>query len=325
MLRIMKPKSPVKFDTQEAYNLWEILRSRYYAIEQIQILENYIHDMDFNFMIQNGLYKPYQKQINQLEELINKHEITLSRRQPRSSRMPVNTEAFQDSFIAEMILNLLQENISMHIRAIRTSLTSDDIRKMFVNYLRDEMKAYDKAVKYLKLKGWKCIPPAYSITPEGTREELDASEAFHLWNHLCYRYDSLEFTQIFKTYTHDPDFASILLAALITILSEQIEVLEKEMDHFGLPMPDRPPKNAKLMMNTEILDDEFMYREIFTGMQFMLELHSTAFKQTSTNDRLRKIFLKFLWREIDLTDTWIKYGRAKGWLRPVPKYKIFNA
>ena len=57
-------------------------------------------------------------------------------------------------------------------------------------------------------------------------------------------------------------------------------------------------------------------------MQFMLELHASAIKQNSTNDRLRKIYSGFLWEELTLVDKWVKYGNAKGWLRPIPKYKI---
>ena len=62
--------------------------------------------------------------------------------------------------------------------------------------------------------------------------------------------------------------------------------------------------------------------QIFTGMQFMLELHAVALKQNFTNDRLRKIYIDFLWEEISTVDTWIKYGKAKGWLRPVPAYQM---
>jgi len=32
---------------QEAYNLWDLLNSKYFAIEQIQIAENFAHDPDF--------------------------------------------------------------------------------------------------------------------------------------------------------------------------------------------------------------------------------------------------------------------------------------
>jgi hypothetical protein len=72
----------------------------------------------------------------------------------------------------------------------------------------------------------------------------------------------------------------------------------------------------------EVFEDELMYRQIFTGMQFMLELHAAALKQNFTNDRLRTIYNDFLWEEVSIVDAWIKYGKAKGWLRPVPAYQI---
>lgn len=68
--------------------------------------------------------------------------------------------------------------------------------------------------------------------------------------------------------------------------------------------------------------DNEMFRDVFTGMQFMLELHATALRQNTTNDRLRKIYIQLLHEELLGVDTWIKYGKAKGWLRPVPLYKV---
>jgi hypothetical protein len=40
-------------------------------------------------------------------------------------------------------------------------------------------------------------------------------------------------------------------------------------------------------------DDELIFRDIFTGMQFIMELHSTALKQNTTNDKLRNMYWKF--------------------------------
>jgi len=93
------------------------------------------------------------------------------------------------------------------------------------------------------------------------------------------------------------------------------------MDHFGLPLMPRSPKSAKSVQNADVLEDELMFRQILTGMQFMITLHSTALKQCTTNDRLRAIYNKFLWEELDVLSSFIMYGKVKGWLRPAPMYK----
>lgn len=39
-----------KVNTQEAYTLWDMLSTRYTAVEQIQIFTNVIHDKDFKVL-----------------------------------------------------------------------------------------------------------------------------------------------------------------------------------------------------------------------------------------------------------------------------------
>lgn len=314
-------KTQQQLDAQEAYNLWDMLQSRYGTLEQIQIFQNFIHDIDFSTLVKITLYTVFEDQINELEKEMSNYGVSLPNRPPKTVRIPTNIEAVEDRFIAGIFLTVLQENVSMHLRAIRASLTNDSVRRLFIKYLRDELGLYDKAIKYFKLKGWVGTPPIYPQSPPGTQEKIDTGEAFHLWDHLSSRYDSLQITQIYRNFAHDPDFATVLLVGLMLVLEKQVNILEKEMDHFGLPLPPRPPKTAVTVQNKDVLTDELMFRQVFTGMQFMLELHSSAIKQNATNDRMRKIYSDFLWEELTLIDAWIKYGNAKGWLRPTPRYK----
>ena len=60
-------------------------------------------------------------------------------------------------------------------------------------------------IKFNKLKGWITKPPIYPESPMGIQENLDATEAFHLWDHLSARYDALEITQLFQNYTMTPN------------------------------------------------------------------------------------------------------------------------
>lgn len=304
---------------QEAFNLWDMLQTRYATVETIQIFQNFIHDTDFKTLAAITLNTVFEDQINELEGVMNSIGLGLPRRPPITVRTPGNTEAIEDRYVAGLFTTMLQENIGMHLRAIRTTLTNDSIRKMTIKFLRDEMGVYDKTLKYFKLKGWMGNPPIYPQHPSGTQERLDTGEAYHLWDHLSSRYDSIEITQIYQSFAHDPDFKILLLLGLADVLKKQVKILEKEMDHFGLPLIQRPPKTAQITgAKPEVFEDELMFRQVFTGMQFMLELHSSALKQNLTNDRLRKIYNDFLWEELSIVDSWIKYGNTKGWLRPVP-------
>jgi len=314
-------KQPPPLDNLETYNLWDMLQTRYGTVEQVKLFQNYVHDKDFKFLLTQNILKLFQKQINELETLMETYQISMPRRPPNSVRTPTNAEAFTDHFIASTMMTRLQENIGLHIRAIRTSITNDSIRALFQSYLFTELDLYDSAVKYLKLKGWIGMPPLYPQTPPGTQERLDTGEAYHLWDHLSARYDSLEITQIYENFTHDRDFAYFLRSGIRSTLEKQINILEKEMDRFGLPLPERPPKSIKKVQNIEVLKDLIIYRQILTGMQYMFELHATAIKQNSTNDRLRKIYQDFLKEEIDIYNNFLKYGKLKGWVRLVPMYR----
>jgi len=293
----------------------------YNTIKQLHIFQNFIHDTDFNFLLKQSLYKTFEKQINQLEETINVYKIPLPRRPPKTIRTPNNTEALTDKFIATLIVTLLQENIDLQIRAIKSSVTNDNIRELFRKFLHSDLEVYDKAVKYVKIKGWIEEPPIYPQSPQGTQEKLNTGEAFHLWNHLSFRYDTVEVTQIYENYAHDLDFTILLSKGLKNTLEKQINILENEMDHFGLPLPERPPKSVRSFQKVEIMDDQVIYRRLLTGIQNMFDTHATSLKQTTTNDRLRSIYKKFLTQEIDIYNNFLKYGKLKGWLLPTPIYQ----
>ncbi len=317
---MLKMKTAPQLDTQEAFNLWDMLRGRYDGIELLKIVLNFIHDKDFKILLHQTMAKSIKQQITELEKTMNQLKINLPRRPPKSVRTPANAEAMHDRFLLRLIMTLLQENIDMHLRAIQTSLTNEKIRAMFRQFLNEELSLYDQALKYSKLKGWIGSPPSYPQSPPGTVERITSGEAFHLWNHLSIRYDTLEISQIYEHYAKDPDFVLVLQTGIQKTLEKQINTLEKEMDHFGLPLPERPPKNIRPPENAEIIEDNLMFRDMFTGIQFMFQLHATALKQNTTNDRLRTIFSRFLHEELDIFDKLVKYGKLKGWLRPTPLY-----
>ena len=312
-------------DVQEAYNLWEGLRTRYDTIEQIQIYENFIHDLDFELITQGILSNMLEKQINKLENELNKHEISLPSRPPKSVRTPANTEVLTDRFMAMQILGVLQTELDLHIRSIRTSTTSENVRQLFKTFLNEEVKLYDKAVKYIKAKGWIGISPQYAYLPKGTEEQVDSGEAFHFFDHLTARYDAVNMTQIFHNQTHDLDFKYILKEGLQDTLEQQINRLEEEMNYFGLPLPTRPAKSVKTVKTSEQIEDELIFRDVFTGISNILNLHANGFKQNVTNDRIRGVYIDFLKEELELYNNLLKYGKLKGWTRPIPMYKAGEA
>lgn len=319
---LMKKQNPSQVDCQEAYNLWDALTSRYNTIHQVLIWQNFVHDKDFSLLLQHAYMELMDKQVNKLEQIMNDYQLALPKRAPQIVSTPANVEAYEDRFLASIVINIIQENITQQIRFIRTSLTNELVRKAFINFLGEWADLYDNAIKYVKLKGWLSIPPLYKQVPPDNNETLDSGEAYQLWDHLAARYDTIEKTQKYQNFAHDIDFQALLHLGLQKVLEKQANILEKECGKFGIILPSRPPKSISTKVGMELYDDELIFRDIFTGMQFIMELHSTALKQTTTNDRLRAMYRNFLNEELNALDNWIIYGKMKGWFRPIPIYSL---
>lgn len=303
----------------EAYNLWDLLASKYRAHVSVQTWENFAHDLDLQKIL--GLYiKDLQSEIKQLENMMAKFEIKAPPSQVADIKSTTNAEVLRDEFIASDFLLLLQGNIENLFKAFRTSVTNEEVRKLLMKFIENGVSRMDSMVSYNRLKGWIMVPLLYPLVPKNVTERLDTGEAFHLWDHLTFRYDNMEQTEIFSAFASDPDFKVLLKTGLHGTLKKQAEMLETELQHFGIPMPSRPPSTWPKAENSELLSDKFMYRALIAGMQGAAMLHAIAVKQCTTNDRIRGIFKQLLIEEISMIDKMVMYGKVKGWLNPAPQY-----
>jgi len=197
---------------------------------------------------------------------------------------------------------------------------TDMLRSHFSDFLMGHLKDYEALYKYGKLKGWTDVEPAYKSYKPTDKEQVSVSEAYHVWEHLNYRYDQMELTNIYLDFVHDTDFKMILKEGLST-LENQIQTLEKEAIKFDISLPERPPASMASTIDPEIMTDKFAFRSIFTGMQSATNLHIRAVINTIRNDPLRSIFFDFLKKELNLYDKFLKYGKIKGWLHVVPTFR----
>jgi hypothetical protein len=151
---------------------------------------------------------------------------------------------------------------------------------------------------------------------KNTKEKPHCGEVFCLWQHLTQRYDILELTQIFQNFAHDIDFKAILTTGL-KILNDEIELIEKQMNYFDIPLPPRPPKSANTPTNTEILRDAIMFRIIYSGIQNFVTQQTKSMLSVE-KEHLKSMFVKMLETETNLYDKLASYGKAKGWLYVPP-------
>ncbi|MBM7624457.1 DUF3231 family protein [Sporohalobacter salinus] len=137
----------------EIYHLWEHLNYRYIHIEQTKIYIGFISDDDFKALLNKGL-NTLEKQINELEDMLLKHGVTLPTKYPESIPYPKNNEVLGDEYIFNMILNGMQNAAFLHGSSIQEMIVNKQIRNYFKQLLYTEMDLINQLIKYGKVKGW---------------------------------------------------------------------------------------------------------------------------------------------------------------------------
>lgn len=306
-------------NASEAHNLWDLLKLNYLAVELMQIWENYAHDTEFKVIIQ-AFINDIKKDIVILEKQMMKFSIQGPNKHRASVNTAANTEVLYDETIAQEFFLFAQENIEQLLRGIRTSTTNDGVRTLIMNFTHKAIDRMDKLAGYLTIKGWVDTPPMYLQATENTSGQITAGGAYHLWDHLTFRYDNISQTEIYHAFAKDKEFKTVLKVGLERTLRKQAEKLEKELNRFGIPLPIQP-KQFAMSQDTEALEDDHMYRTLLSGIQGAAIFHAQALKQITLEDSLRKLFKQLLLEELDYIDDLIKFGNLKGWLHPVPQYK----
>lgn len=305
-------------DAREAFNLWEILRQKYIASERVQIWLNDAHDKDL-IMILKMVNTLLINNIHILEDKLVRYSVPSPDRDRTAVNFPSNSQAVYDQFIAQDLLVYMQESIECFLRAFRTSVTNDTVRTLIKSFVLQKIDETDKLIKYLKLKGWIATPPLYKNIPVNIEEKITTVEVANLWDHLTFRYDNLNTSEVIRNFAFDGDFKLTLNLGIKT-LKNQSERLEKILQYFGIPLPQRPGNVSVTPRDTEILRDDHMFRTVLIGMQGAAIIHSQPIKECTFNDRVRGIFRELLVEELDLLDKYYKFAKSKGWLNQIPMF-----
>ncbi len=149
---------------------------------------------------------------------------------------------------------------------------------------------------------------------------INIIEAGILWDLMTARYKCLEETRLYHSFAHDEELIA-MLAYGIRFLEDQVNVLEKQMSLFRLPMPYQPPKSVNRTENGMVLNDRFIFAQVFEGCQNFIDHMAQASRNILTNDPLRHIIVDFLTSELSLFDKLVKFAKVKGWLQVVPVFK----
>ena len=155
----------------------------------------------------------------------------------------------------------------------------------------------------------------------GGKEQLDIQEAYNIWNWLRIRYNSLETFQFYANLVHDRDF-SLLLDRLLEDTKKHMKVMEEEGKNFKIPVPDKPPVEIKFQASINQVTDKFIYKKIFADMMAELFTISRTVRSTTTNDRLRKLFVQDMLAHVRNFELLYMFSKMKGWEDIPPTYKM---
>ena len=305
-------------DVQEAFNIYNLLKTRYVSIQTVQLFKNFVHDVGWEIIL-DKFQKDFEKQIIILEELGQKFRIILPDRPPRDIKFVTHINDITDDYIYKTIYHDLVAQLMFLIQSVRSTGTNDNLRNIIVKDLIIHLEDFDVLYKFGKLNGWEETYPNYKTSINQLKEELSASEAFHIWDHITLRYEQIELIGIFSSFAHDTEFRVILQYGL-TIYNNQVNKLQQLALKFNVPLPNRPALPVTSPIDPETVTDRFMYRIVLNLEFTSLDTHVTAIIETIKNEALRKLWRELLTTELKYYDKYLKYGKMKGWTRVVPIY-----
>lgn len=146
-------------NVSEVFHLWNHLVQRYNVLHTTHILESFARDEDLKLILAFGT-KTLSRHITVLEKEMLAYGIPLPVRQPKQTETTANMEQITDRYIFRRILRGIQGFLPTHTMAF-IHTTSPKIRELFMSFLIEEMKLYDKYLEYGKIKGYEIIPPTY--------------------------------------------------------------------------------------------------------------------------------------------------------------------
>lgn len=146
-------------NVSEVYHLWNHLMQRYNVIYITNLLNSFVKDNDLKLVLDSGT-KTLTKHTELLEKELLNYGIPLPLRPPKHIQETVNFELISDRYIYRRILRGIQAFLPVHTMAFIHS-TSPKLRDLFMSFMNEEMKIYDKYLEYGKIKDYLIRPPEY--------------------------------------------------------------------------------------------------------------------------------------------------------------------
>lgn len=148
---------------------------------------------------------------------------------------------------------------------------------------------------------------------------INVSEAFYIWDILVVKLDILETIQILENFIEDTDL-ELLNGQVSNGITTGIRDMEKLMEDYGMPFPDRPPAGKNAIVSVEQFTDRYIFQALFESVQAFFPILAGGF-MNSTTPQIRKAIKNHLLLTIELQELMVEYGKLKGFLWEPPVYR----
>ena len=146
-------KRDEKIDVQEAFNIYNLLNTRYVSIQTVQLFKNFVHDIGWDIIL-DKFQKDFEKQIIILAELGRKFRIVMPNRPPVDTKFATRINHITDDYIYKTIYHDLVAQLLFLIQSVRSTSTNDNLRNIIIKDLIIHLEDFDTLYRFGKLNGW---------------------------------------------------------------------------------------------------------------------------------------------------------------------------
>ncbi|WP_027364828.1 hypothetical protein [Desulfotruncus alcoholivorax] len=144
----------------EIFNIWDIMVAKLDQLESIQIIENFIDDVDLRY-ISGKIVAALQTGINHMEQIMDNYGVPFPARPPAGVNTPIKMEYINDRDIYQSLYESIQSFFPILAAGYMQS-TTPKIIKAIKNHMLLTMELHELLVEYGKFKGYLNLPPNYN-------------------------------------------------------------------------------------------------------------------------------------------------------------------
>lgn len=127
-----------------------------------QVWYEYASDPDFKVLLKKGLQGVLKKQAELLEKELIKFGIPLPKQPSDVAKGAEDKSILSDDNMFRILHVGIMGALWLHTLALKQCTTNDRVRKLFKDFLIDEVKILDQLVLMGKVKGWINVVPLYT-------------------------------------------------------------------------------------------------------------------------------------------------------------------